>query len=104
LHFGPAHNLVAEIAAQVLGAIILTAVLAPDLARYARNDRNAMLSELEVVVGFPAMLFLAAIPAAIYGKHDLMDVMILLQIPGIAIVVPSSRPGRATPATCIRPR
>ena len=71
----------------VIGAIILTAVLAPDLSRYARNDRNAMLSVLGVVVGFPAMLLLAAIPAAIYGKHDLMDVMTLLQIPGIAIVV-----------------
>ena len=33
------------------------------------------------------MLLLAAIPAAVYGKHDLMDVMTLLQIPGIAIVV-----------------
>jgi len=71
----------------VIGAIILTAVLAPDLARYARNDRQAMLSALGVVLGFPAMLLLAAIPAAIYGKHDLMDVMTLLQIPGIAIVV-----------------
>jgi cytosine permease len=71
----------------VIGAIILTAVLAPDLTRYARNDRNAMLSVLGVVVGFPAALLLAAIPAAIYGKHDLMDVMTLLQIPGIAIVV-----------------
>jgi cytosine permease len=71
----------------VIGAIILTAVLAPDLTRYARNDRNAMLSVLGVVVGFPAVLLLAAIPAAIYGKHDLMDVMTLLQIPGIAIVV-----------------
>jgi cytosine permease len=71
----------------VIGAIILTAVLAPDLTRYARNDRNAILSVLGVVVGFPAALLLAAIPAAIYGKHDLMDVMTLLRIPGIAIVV-----------------
>ena len=71
----------------VIGAIILTAVLAPDLARYARDDRNAIVSVLGVVVGFPAMLLLAAIPAAVYGKHDLMDVTTLLQIPGIAIVV-----------------
>jgi cytosine permease len=71
----------------VIGAIILTAVLAPDLSRYARNDWNAVLSVLGVVIGFPAMLLLAAIPAAIYGRHDLMDVMTLLQIPGIAIVV-----------------
>ena len=33
------------------------------------------------------MLLLAAIPAALFGKHDLMDVMTLLRIPGIAIVV-----------------
>jgi cytosine permease len=71
----------------VIGAIILTAVLAPDLSRYARNDWNAVLSVLGVVIGFPAMLLLAAIPAAIYGRHDLMDVMTLLQIPGLAIVV-----------------
>src|SRR5277367_4658877 len=40
----------------VIGAIILTAVLAPDLSRYARNDWNAVLSVLGVVIGFPAML------------------------------------------------
>jgi cytosine permease len=71
----------------VIGAIVLTAVLAPDLTRYARNDRNALLSVLGVVVGFPAALILAAIPAAVYGEHDLMDVMTRLNIPGIAIVV-----------------
>ena len=71
----------------VIGAIILTAVLAPDLTRYTRNDRNALISVLGVAVGFPAALILAAIPAAIYGARDLMSVMALLQIPGIAIMV-----------------
>ena len=71
----------------VIGAIVLTAVLAPDLTRYARNDRSALMSVLGVVVGFPAALLLAAVPAAVYGEHDLMDVMTLLRIPGIAIVV-----------------
>lgn len=71
----------------IIGAIVLTAVLAPDLTRYARNDRQALLSVLGVAVGFPAALILAAIPAAIYGKHDLMEVMALLQIPAIALVL-----------------
>ncbi len=71
----------------VIGAIVLTAVLAPDLTRYARNDRNALLSVLGVAVGFPAGLLLAVIPAAVFGTHDLMDVMTLLQIPGVAIVI-----------------
>jgi cytosine permease len=71
----------------VIGAIVLTAVLAPDLTRYARTDRSALVSVLGIVVGFPAALLLAAIPAAVYGEHDLMDVMTLLGIPGLAIVV-----------------
>jgi cytosine permease len=71
----------------VIGAIVLTAVLAPDLTRYARNDRQALLSVLGVAIGFPAALILAAVPAAIYGRHDLMDVMVLLQIPVVALLV-----------------
>jgi cytosine permease len=71
----------------VIGAIVLTAVLAPDLTRYARDDRNALVSVLGVAVGYPAALLLAAVPAAVYGKHDIMDVMTLLQIPGLAIVI-----------------
>jgi cytosine permease len=57
------------------------------LTRYARNGRQALVSVLGVVIGFPAALLLAAIPAAIHGKHELMDVMALLQIPGIALVI-----------------
>lgn len=71
----------------VIGAIVLTAVLAPDLTRYARDDRNALMSVLGVALGYPAALLLAAIPAGVYGKHDIMDVMTLLQIPGIAILI-----------------
>jgi cytosine permease len=71
----------------VIGAIILTAVLAPDLTRYARNDRHALLSVLGLVVGFPTALIMAAIPAAVFGEGDVMKVMTTLNIPGIAIVV-----------------
>ena len=71
----------------VIGAIVLTAVLAPDLTRYARNYRQALLSVLGVAIGFPAALILAAIPAAIYGQRELMDVMVLLQIPVVALLV-----------------
>jgi cytosine permease len=71
----------------VIGAIILTAVLAPDLTRYARNDRHALLSELGLVIGFPTALIMAAIPAAVFGEGDVMKVMTALNIPGIAIVI-----------------
>jgi cytosine permease len=78
---------VVDAMSSVVGAIILTAVLAPDLTRYARNDRNAILSALGVLVGFPTALILAAVPAAVYGGHDLLSVMTMLQIPGVAIVI-----------------
>lgn len=82
------HSLSAiDAVSSVIGAIVLTAVLAPDLTRYARDDRNALVSVSGVALGYPAALLLAAIPAAVYGKHDIMDVMTLLQIPGIAIVI-----------------
>jgi cytosine permease len=82
------HSLAAiDALSSVIGAIVLTAVLAPDLTRYARDDRNALVSVLGVALGYPAALLLAAVPAAVYGKHDIMDVMTLLQIPGIAIVI-----------------
>lgn len=86
-HSGDHALSIVDALSSVIGAIILTAVLAPDLTRYARNDRNALLSVLGVAVGFPAALILAALPTAIYGAGDLMRVMALLQIPGIAIVV-----------------
>jgi len=82
------HSLAAiDALSSVIGAIVLTAVLAPDLTRYARDDRNALVSVLGVALGYPAALLLAAVPAAVYGKHDIMDVMTLLRIPGIAIVI-----------------
>ena len=82
------HSLsVMDAMSSVIGAIVLTAVLAPDLTRYARDDRNALVSVLGVALGYPAALLLAAVPAAVYGKHDIMDVMTLLRIPGIAIVI-----------------
>jgi cytosine permease len=88
LHRAGDHSLSSvDALSSVIGAIVLTAVLAPDLTRYARNDRQALLSVLGVAIGFPAALILAAIPAAVYGKHDLMDVMALLQIPAIALVL-----------------
>jgi len=71
----------------VIGAIILTAVLAPDLTRYAKNDRHALLSVWGLTFGFPMSLTMAAIPAAVFSQPDVMTVMALLQIPGIAIVV-----------------
>lgn len=71
----------------VIGAIILTAVLAPDLTRYAKNDRHALLSVVGLVVGFPLALVLAAIPAALLHQVDVMHIMAALGIPGVAIAI-----------------
>jgi len=77
----------ADALSSVIGAIILTAVLSPDLTRYAKDDRHALLSVLGLVIGFPTALVMAAIPAAVFGEADIMKVMAALQIPGIAIVI-----------------
>jgi len=71
----------------VIGAVILAAILAPDLTRYARNDRHALLSVLGIVIGFPMALLMAAIPASVFGEGDVMKVMTTLGIPGVAIVI-----------------
>jgi len=71
----------------VIGAIILTAVLAPDLTRYARTDRDALFSVAGLAIGFPLALILAAIPASILNRIDVMAIMAVLGLPGIGVLI-----------------
>ncbi len=77
----------ADALSSVIGLSVLTAVLAPDLTRFARNDWHALLTVLGLVIGFPAALLAAAVPAAVLSQIDLMKIMIALGIPGIAVSI-----------------
>ncbi len=71
----------------VVGSVILTAVLAPDFTRYARSDRAAIFSIAGLAIGYPLIMLIAAVPAAILGQSDIMKIMISLGVPGLAIVM-----------------
>jgi cytosine permease len=71
----------------VIGLCMLTAVLAPDLTRFARNDRHALVTVLGLVIGWPLALLAAGLPAIALGHVDLMKIMIALGIPGVAVSV-----------------
>ena len=71
----------------VVGLVILTAVLAPDFTRYARNGRAAILSVAALALGFPLIMLIAAIPATIFGQADIMTIMADLQMPGVALLL-----------------
>jgi len=71
----------------VVGAVILTAVLAPDYARYARSDRAAVAGVSAIGIGYPLIMALAAIPAALFGRGDFMQIVGDLHMPGLALVL-----------------
>jgi cytosine permease len=71
----------------VVGAVILTAVLAPDYARYARSDRAAVVGVSAIGAGYPLIMGLSAIPAALFGRGDFMQIVGDLQMPGLALVL-----------------
>lgn len=71
----------------VLGLVVLTAVIAPDFTRYARNDRAALLSVASLALGYPAIMMMGVLPAAMLQQGDMMRIMTLLGLPGIALAV-----------------
>jgi cytosine permease len=71
----------------VVGSVVLTAVLAPDMTRYAANARQAIISNGSLAIGYPLIMLVAAVPAAFLKQPDLMTMMIGLGVPGIAIFV-----------------
>lgn len=70
-----------------IGLVILMAVLLPDFTRYAANGRAALMPAASIGLGYPIVMMMGAIPAALLGQDDLMRMMILLGIPGAALLV-----------------
>ena len=78
---------VVESISTVVGLVVLTAVLAPDFTRYARDDRAALLSVAGLVFGYPVIMLIAAVPATILVQSDIMRIMVGLGVPGLALVL-----------------
>ena len=73
----------------VVGMVILTPVLMPDYSRFARTDKDSLISVLGLTVGFPLVLLAGGIPSLITGEIDIMKIMIglSLTIPALFILV-----------------
>lgn len=73
----------------IVGMTILTPVLMPDYSRFARTDKDSLISVLGLVIGFPLILLAGAIPSLITGEIDIMKIMISLSltIPAFIILV-----------------
>ena len=78
-----------EAISAIVGLTILTPVLMPDFSRFARTDKDSLISVLALVVGFPIILLAGAIPSLITGEIDIMKIMISLSltIPAFIILV-----------------
>lgn len=78
-----------EAISAIVGLTILTPVLMPDFSRFARTDKDSLISVLALVIGFPIILLAGAIPSLITGEIDIMKIMIglSLTIPAFIILV-----------------
>jgi len=68
----------------IVGLTILTPVLMPDFSRFARTDKDSLISVLALVIGFPIILLAGAIPSLITGEIDIMKIMI-----GLGLTIPA---------------
>ena len=73
----------------VVGMVILTPVLMPDYSRFARTDKDSLISILGLTIGFPLVLLAGGIPSLITGEIDIMKIMIglSLTIPALFILI-----------------
>jgi cytosine permease len=80
---------VIEAISAIVGLTILTPVLMPDFSRFARTDKDSLISVLALVIGFPIILLAGAIPSLVTGEIDIMKIMIglSLTIPAFIILV-----------------
>jgi cytosine permease len=86
---GNASLSITEAISAIVGLTILTPVLMPDFSRFARTDKDSLISVLALVIGFPIILLAGAIPSLITGEIDIMKIMISLSltIPAFIILV-----------------
>jgi cytosine permease len=80
---------ITEAISAIVGLTILTPVLMPDFSRFARTDKDSLISVLALVIGFPIILLAGAIPSLITSEIDIMKIMISLSltIPAFIILV-----------------
>ncbi|MFK7906118.1 MAG: cytosine permease [Chitinophagales bacterium] len=73
----------------VTGTSVLVPVFMPDFTRFARKDKDALMSVLGLAMGFPLVLLAGAAPAIITGEEDIMKIMIGLNLtlPALFILV-----------------
>ncbi|MDA5193976.1 cytosine permease [Govanella unica] len=68
----------------IVASSIQAAVLAPDVARFARNTRQAIISVWGLALGFPLIFLVSAIPSVAVGELEIMKIMI-----GIGLTLPA---------------
>ncbi|MCK7597669.1 cytosine permease [Microbulbifer sp. CAU 1566] len=71
----------------VIGTNILMAVMAPDLTRFARTDRDALLSISGLVIGYPLVMLASGLPSLVLGEVDIMKIMMGLGLSAVALVI-----------------
>ena len=80
---------VADMTSAIIGMFILTVILIPDFSRFAKDDRNSILSISGIMIGFPTVLIAGSIPFITTGQTEIMPVMAALGItlPALFILV-----------------
>ena len=71
----------------VIGANILMAVAAPDLARYARDDVEAIKTVSGLALGYPIIMLVSGIPTLVMDETDIMKIMLGLGIAAPALYI-----------------
>lgn len=72
-----------------IGMVVLTPVLMPDFTRYARGDRDALITLLGMVIGFPFVLVVGGLLSIVSGKGEIMEIMAVLGVllPALLVLV-----------------
>ena len=76
-----------EAVSAIVGLTILTPVLMPDFSRFARTDKDSIISVSGLVIGFPIILLAGAIPSLVTGEVDIMKIMISLSLTITAFII-----------------
>ena len=77
----------------VIGGLVVGAILAPDVCRFAKTPRHALWACIAAFgIGFPGVLVMSGLPSLATGEKDLVQIMLSLGlgIPAFLIVVLSA--------------
>ena len=75
--------------ASTIGLVILTPVLMPDFTRYARSQKDALITILGMALGFPLVLMVGGVLSIVTGQSEIMRVMASLGVlvPALLVLV-----------------